>query len=364
MSLPRALILTAGLGTRLRPLTYIRAKAAVPVNGETLVRRVVLWLAGQGVNDLILNLHHHPQSIAASVGDGSDLGARVRYSWEQPVLGSAGGPRRALPLLVGPEWRSASAPGPGLPLAGQDSRIAHSESRTIAGTASDTFIIVNGDTLTDVDLPAMLKHHAQSGAMVTMAVIPNPMPGKYGGVVVAQDNRITGFTRAGTAPLTYHFIGVQIVERRAFSDLEDGVPVESVNRLYPRLMAAEPGSVVAFVCDAAFCDIGTPADYLRTSVELAAAEGDRLTAGRNVQIAPSAALTRTALWDDVVVGANAVLVDCIVADNARVPAGARYEQCAIVPAGTRKPADGERIENGLLIKKIALPADKTESPHR
>ena len=100
MNLPRALVLTAGLGTRLRPLTYVRAKGAVPVNGEALARRVVRWLSGQGVRDLVLNLHHLPETIAASVGDGSDLSARVRYSWEQPVLGSAGGPRRALPLLV------------------------------------------------------------------------------------------------------------------------------------------------------------------------------------------------------------------------------------------------------------------------
>src|SRR4051812_36989828 len=100
MSAPRthplpsaALVLTAGLGTRLHPLTYVRAKAAVPVNGETLARRAVRWLAGHGVHDLVLNLHHLPATIAASVGGGCDLGARVRYSWEDPVLGSAGGPR-------------------------------------------------------------------------------------------------------------------------------------------------------------------------------------------------------------------------------------------------------------------------------
>src|SRR3954453_7159741 len=96
----RALVLTAGLGTRLQPLTYIRAKAAVPVNGETLARRAVRWLVAQGVTDLVLNLHHRPETITGSVGDGSDMGATVRYSWEAPLLGSAGGPRHALPLLV------------------------------------------------------------------------------------------------------------------------------------------------------------------------------------------------------------------------------------------------------------------------
>src|SRR6476661_5084153 len=100
MSGPRALVLTAGLGTRLQPLTYVRAKAAVPVNGDTLARRAVRWLVSHGVTDLVLNLHHRPETITRSVGDGSDMGATVRYSWEEPLLGSAGGPRHALPLLL------------------------------------------------------------------------------------------------------------------------------------------------------------------------------------------------------------------------------------------------------------------------
>ena len=100
MPRPPALVLTAGFGTRLRPLTYVRAKAAVPVNGEPLARRVARWLAAHGFTEQVYNLHHHPASVAACLGDGSALRVRVRYSWEQPVLGSAGGPRRALPLLT------------------------------------------------------------------------------------------------------------------------------------------------------------------------------------------------------------------------------------------------------------------------
>jgi len=149
---PRALLLTAGLGTRLRPLTDVRAKAAVPINGEALVRRVIRVLRAAGIGDLVLNLHHRPATIAALVGDGSDLGVRVRYSWEQPVLGSAGGPRRALPLL--------------------------------ADSDDDDFLIVNGDTLTDVDVWSLLARHRESGALVTMALIPNPRPSQYGGVAV------------------------------------------------------------------------------------------------------------------------------------------------------------------------------------
>ena len=78
----RALILAAGLGTRLRPLTSVRAKAAVPVNGEPLVAPGDLVAGAEGLDDLVVNLHHQPASIARLVGDGRELGARVRYSWE------------------------------------------------------------------------------------------------------------------------------------------------------------------------------------------------------------------------------------------------------------------------------------------
>src|SRR5207249_8272165 len=134
-----ALVLTAGLGTRLRPLTDVRAKAAIPVAGEPMVRRIVAWLTAHGVDDLVLNLHHRPETITAVMGDGGDLGARVRYSWEQPVvLGSGGGPRQALPIL-----------------------------------GADPFFIVNGDTITDVDLEALADAHGRTGALVTLALVPN-----------------------------------------------------------------------------------------------------------------------------------------------------------------------------------------------
>ena len=316
MTAARALVLTAGLGTRLRPLTCVRAKAAVPVNGEPLAARIIRWLVSRGISDLVLNLHHLPESLAALIGDGSDLGARVRYSWEQPILGSAGGPRHALSLLT------------------------------------DPFLIVNGDTLTDVDLGALAAAHAASGAEVTMAVIPNPRPEHYGGVAVA-DGWVSGFTRRGPrAAASFHFIGVQMASRRVFAGLPDGVPSESVGSLYPALIARNPRAIHAFVSDASFRDIGTPGDCWRTSVELAAAEGDRLIAP-GARVSESAHVARTAVWDDVTIGAGASLVDCIVAAGVRIPAGARYSRCAIVPAAACGPAAADRVERGLLVAPFA-----------
>ena len=297
----RALVLAAGLGTRLHPLTLTRAKAAAPVDGEPLVRRTIRWLTGQGLTDLVVNLHHKPETIAAVVGDGSDLGARVRYSWESPVLGSAGGPRHALPLLVDG--------GPG------------------------TCVLVNGDTLTSVDLAAMIDQHRRTGADVTMALIPNPRPDKYGSVLLDEHHAITGFTRRGVEG--FHFVGPQVIEAEVFLPLADGVPSETVQSLYPQLIARRRGSVMGFVSDAAFHDIGTPADLLETSLRLAAADGrpDRPKWGRDVRVAPSARVTRSVLWDDVTIEDGCEIDGCVIADHVTIPAGARYRRSAIVRTG-------------------------------
>jgi NDP-sugar pyrophosphorylase family protein len=301
----------------------LRAKAAVPVNGEALIRRIVRRLVEQGVSDLVVNLHHLPETVTRTLGDGSDLGARIRYSWENPVLGSAGGPRHALSLLVD---------------AGSDPRAR--------------FLLVNGDTLTNADISGLIRaHEAASDACVTMALIPNPEPQKYGGVIV-DAGRVVGFTRRGETNSNYHFIGLQVAERRVFAGLADGQPAESVGQVYRGLMATDPRAVAAYVTEASFQDIGTPADYLETSLAIAAVEGNKLIGTNNVRVESETVLTDTAVWDGVVVGRGARLERTIVCDGARIPAGSRYSDCVVLPATNRSPASGERIENGLLIAPL------------
>lgn len=236
-----ALVLAAGYGTRLRPLTDRLAKPALAVAGTPLIIRVLRWLGRWGVRDVVINLHYRPETITALVGDGQSLGLRVRYSWERSILGSAGGPARAFQLAEAERW-----------------------------------LVVNADTLTDVDLAALTHRHMESPRLVTMALVPNPNPEHYGGVLL-EDDRVTGFTArlqprpttARTEPIpSLHFIGVQAVEQAAF----DGVAIDrrsdSVGELYPRLIASRPGSIRGFVSNAAFFDIGTPADLARTSAAL------------------------------------------------------------------------------------------------
>jgi NDP-sugar pyrophosphorylase family protein len=301
-SLPRsALLLTAGLGRRLLPLTNVRAKPAVPVAGEPLVRRIAGWLAAHDVVDLVLNLHHLPATITTVMGDGADLGVRIRYSWEPVILGSAGGPRQALPLLN-----------------------------------ERTFFIVNGDTLTDVDLRGLAAAHASSNAVVTLALAPNHEPGRYGGVRLDGESRVIGFVpRGSAADGSFHFLGVQITNGNAFASLPAGRPSASIGGVYDDLVAKQPGAIAGYVSNASFWDVGTVADYWKTSqafLDKDAADGGWV--GREVSIDTRARISRSLLWDNVSVGAGCVLDECIVTDGVHVPDGMSYHRQILRLDGT------------------------------
>lgn len=308
-----ALVLTAGLGRRLRPLTDVRAKPAVPVAGEALIRRVLRWLAGQGVREAVLNLHHRPETITRLVGDGSALGLRIRYAWEPTLLGSAGGPRAMLPLVE---------PG--------------------------STLIANGDTLTDLSLEALGLEHRRSKARVTLAVVDNPDPARYGGVEVDDEGWVRAFLPAGHRTPSKHFVGVQLVEPDVFASLPLGEPASTVGGVYSDLAADDRRAIRAHQVACQFLDIGTPADYLETSLSLAPDGNLASTAGANARIDPTARLVRTAVWDDVTIEADCALVDCVVTDGARIPRGSQFQARALIassghPALLAVPLDGRSV---------------------
>lgn len=267
----------------------------MPVAGEPLVRRILRYGARWGIRDFVLNLHYLPETITTHVGDGGDLGVRVRYSFESPVLGSAGGPRKALPLL--PE---------------------------------DPFFIINGDTLTNVDLHALAENHRETGALVTIAVIPNHRPERYGGLIVDSSGRFHSVVPRGSRTRSYHVVGVQVAHPSAFARLPVNEPAESIGVLYRELVKENLGHVRAFLCAADFWDVGTPADYLDACLSIGRTEGDAPQVGLGSVIERSAEVTNSVLWDNVSVGAGAALEHCIVADDVRIPAGASFHNCAII----------------------------------
>ncbi len=135
----KAMILAAGFGTRLFPLTIDRTKPAIPFFGKPLVGYVAEYLAGFGFKDVVVNLHHQPDSVKEALGDGADYGVKIHYTVEEPnILGTAGALDNARHLLE-----------------------------------DDTFLIVNGKIITDIDITAALETHKKSGALATMILKPN-----------------------------------------------------------------------------------------------------------------------------------------------------------------------------------------------
>lgn len=311
--MPPAIVLTAGLGTRLDPLTRLVAKPAVPLGDRTLVEHVLEWLRQQGVSDLVLNLHHRPETITGALGDGAHLGLSVRYSWENPILGSAGGPKRALRLL--------------------------------SANSREPLLIVNGDTLCPMDLAPMLAAHRRTAAEVTMAVIPNPSLRRYNGILLDEDDRVLGFVPKDpsgaleTAMKTWHFVGIQVANPGVFDHLADGVPAETTSELYVQMLAERFGSLRGWRVTERFVDVGTPRDYMRAvSFSQAAVGGPRsLPAAATPATHRGARLSRSVVWPGASVAPDVELDECIVAGPVTLPAGFRARRSVLVPAAVLRP---------------------------
>ncbi len=295
-----ALILAAGLGTRLGPLSSLRAKAALPVAGRPLIDRILAHLAEAGVTRVVINLHHRADTLTRVVGDGDAWGLQVRYSWEPEVLGSAGGPARALPLL-----------------------------------ASDRFFVVNGDTLSAVRLPELMRAHLESGAQVTLAAGPADLS-RYNAVLADVTGAFTGIAARGAAlaaddgQSAWHFVGVQAVNASAFAGVAPDRPADSLRQVYAGLPA---GAVRVFPYDGVFHDIGTPRDYLHTARTLAMQEGLPLDRGCDTRVDMGAHVEDSVLWDRVRVHEGAHVRHCIVTDDVVIADGARYDSAVVTATG-------------------------------
>ncbi|MFN8060656.1 MAG: NDP-sugar synthase [Vicinamibacterales bacterium] len=323
MTPPRtALVLAAGHGTRARPLTAVRAKPALPLGTDTLVSRILRWLRDEGVERVVVNLHHRPESVVRAVHDGLPPGLSVRFSSETRLLGSAGGPRHALPLIE-----------------------------------DDPFYVVNGDTLTNVDLGALARRHEEAGALVTMAVMPSPDPRHYGGVIVGERDDVIGFARPGRHASPQHFVGVQIMRREAVADLPDGEPAETVWGVYPQLLSRSADAIAALRCRPVFHDIGTVGDYIRTARQLAGAGSRRGSSivGHGCEVDATAELGDSILWDDVRVGGGASVVRSIVVDGVTVPQGAVLRDAIVFPMSAQPLVPDATSVSGLLV--VSLPVE-------
>ena len=308
----KAMILAAGLGTRMRPLTLLRAKPALPVLNRPLIHWTLERLARAGVDEVFINLHYLGGSIRRAVGDGSKFGMRVRYSREPVILGTGGGPRKL---------------------------------RRHFGDAP--VLLVNGDVLFGFDLRAFLAAHRRSGAVASLALVPNPDPRLYSAVVLRRDGRIAalaGLPRP-VRGRPWLFTGVQVLDPQLLDRLPPGLS-DTVRHLYAPLVG-EGVPVMGWTTDGAWFDFGAPRSYRDAQV---AASGAFPARARRVE--PSArvagaTIRRSVIGKDCIVEPGAVVEGSVLWERVRVEAGARVSGC-ILAAGVRV-AIGQELTDSILV---------------
>ncbi|HEY0385589.1 MAG TPA: NDP-sugar synthase [Pyrinomonadaceae bacterium] len=339
----RAMILAAGYGTRLWPLTADRTKPAIPVRGRPLVGYVAEYLARNGCDRVLVNLHHQPESVRKALGDGSRFGVQLDYVYEPEILGTSGALDNARGLLD-----------------------------------ASTFVVVNGKIVTDINLAAALETHRRTNALATLVLKENRLRERFS-VVLTEGERITGFggmpARASDnadlrqafatnpdadqheaeaqAPLM--FTGIQILEPRIFDYIPRGIFSHSTTDVYPQAIAQNE-RIVAHVAEGMWHELSTIPRYLEINLALMKAVGRDLETGENCLISPDASVEESVLWDDVRIEAGAIVLRSILADGVLIRAGQRIENAAVVRAelvrGERPPAKalpGEFLGDNFVV---------------
>jgi mannose-1-phosphate guanylyltransferase len=304
----KAMVLAAGLGERLRPLTTLRAKPAMPVLNRPLIQWTLELLARHGVKEVMVNLHHLPESVVAAVGDGRRLGVRVRYSRERRLLGTGGGPRRV---------------------------------RAFFGDAP--FLLLNGDTLIGFDLGTLIERHRASGARATLALRRHTGPGRYSSIGLGRDGRIRSIGQPGKAGALL-FTGVHVLDPRLLDRLPTGQPSDTVRDLYLPMLAAGEAVHGARV-RGRWLDIGSPALYLEA--HLRAIPVGRRRVDPAADVARNAGLSRVAVGAGARIGERARLADSVVWPGGEVGAGARLRRVVVAEGARVRP--GERLSGVMVL---------------
>ncbi|MDX2045044.1 MAG: NDP-sugar synthase [Acidobacteriota bacterium] len=323
----KAMILAAGFGTRLWPLTIGRTKPAIPFLNRPLIGFTIDYLRRYGFEDIIINLHHEPDSVRQQIGDGSRFGVRIHYSLEAPeILGTSGALDNVRDLLN-----------------------------------KETFAVVNGKIITDIDLAAALETHRQKRALATLVLKPNPKRERFSEVKITDDHRIAkfaGFPSPDNPQSPLMFTGIHLMQPEIFDYIPRGVFSDSVRDVYPAAMA--DGKVIAAHIaseESSWFELSTLQRYLEISLESLSREGRNVVMDDECQIDASARLANSVLWKRVRVEADARLTNCVVGDDVTIPAGAEFSHAVIVradlAAGTEQPEKAQPAEiigENLVVK--------------
>lgn len=335
--------MAGGEGTRLRPMTASMPKPLLPVVNRPIMEHVLRLLRSHGFDETVVTVQFLAALVRNYFGDGEDLGMSLQYATEETPLGTAGSVRNAAHLLK-----------------------------------DDTFVVISGDALTDIDLTSLVKAHRQRGALVTVCLkrVENPLD--FGITILDEDERIQRFLEKPTWGQVFSDTvntGIYVMEPEVLELVTAGETVDWSGDVFPKLL--ERGApVYGYVADGYWEDVGTQESYLRAQADVlngnvdvqidgfevspgvwiaegadvdpdaklvgplyvgdyAKVEGgatlrEHTVLGSNVVVKSGAFLERAVVHDNVFIGPHASLRACVIGKNTDVMRSARVEENAVI----------------------------------
>lgn len=327
----KAMVLAAGFGKRLRPLTELVPKPLLPICNRPAIEYTLRFLRRNGVRQAVINLHHKGQAVMDRLGDGGRFGVEINYSCEEVLLGTAGGIKAA-------ERYFLDAP----------------------------FFVINSDILVSLDLEAVRRFHRDRGAAATL-VLREEEASAYGVIKVDAEGKVVQFLRTaarygGSPVVEAMFSGIQLLEHSLLKRIPPGVPWGTSENLYPALLE-EGAPVYGYIMKGAWIDIGTPRRYLEANfmalrdpslLELTEPDGGvsvesdvemgggaelrapillgdgcslgkgsvigpNVVMGSRCHVGPACRVSNSVIWDNVQTGGGSIIEDSIVAGEVLLP---------------------------------------------
>ena len=288
----KALIMAAGFGTRLRPLTDRIPKALVPVVNVPVLERNIKYLSEYGIRDIIINAHYHSDRVREFAASFRVPGVSLTLNPEKVILGTGGGIANCRAFLE-----------------------------------NDTFIVINSDILTNVDLDKVVGSHMESGDTVTMVLHDCTC---FNQIDIAGNNRVKTINKT-VAPGRLAFTGIHVLEPEIFNLLPGEGYADIISACYNPMLESGK-SINAFIAsDHYWYDIGTIESYKKASMDFLRFENMQFAKGENARIESSAVLKNWAvIGSNVTIEKDAIVDSSIILDNAIIKKGTQIKDSIVI----------------------------------
>ncbi|MDG1410151.1 MAG: NDP-sugar synthase [Acidimicrobiales bacterium] len=333
----KAVVLVGGFGTRLRPLTLTSPKQMLPVIDRPMLEHVIGRLGGHGVDEVVLSLGYKEDVFREAYPNNECAGIALAYAVEPEPLDTAGAVRFA-----------ADAAG-----------------------INETFIVINGDVFTDLDVTSVWNRHHEIGAEATIALTPVDDPSRYGVVPTDPAGKVLGFVEkppAGEAPTNWINAGTYVLEPSVLQRIETGRKVSIERETFPAIVA--DGGLWAVQSEAYWVDAGTPETYIQIQLDLLDGVCGDVVNGiaADASVDPSAVIERSVVMSGATVAANAIIRGSIVSMDAVIGERTLIEGSivgprAVVGAGSRITeltmlGDSARVDGDASLAGAKIPENK------